>query len=155
MAKEQPVPQTDGRRPSQVVQAMVEHVLSVAQDWPGWSPDGREPEPGLFTPHKAIRRVADHLIDHLAEIQARLEGRATIPDRWHASSITTPADMAPFLEEDLDEATSRLSRLALLWSLLLDGLTEAQLDDSPGDGWTFRQIAFHVAESDYYADMVG
>jgi hypothetical protein len=133
---------------------MVEHVLEVAETWPGWSPGELEPDPGIFTPHKAIRRVTDHLIDHLAEVVARLDGIETIPDRWHASSVTTSADMAPFGAADLDEARSRLSRLALMWSLLLDGLTPAQLDDSPGEGWTFRQIAFHVAESDYYADAV-
>ena len=154
MASDSAVPQTDERQPSEVVRAMVDHVLKVAKGWPGWSPDGIEPDPGIFTPHKAIRRVADHLIDHLAEMVARLEGRETIPDQWHASSVTTQADMAPFGEVDFDEARSRLSRLALMWSLLLDGLTEAQLDDSPGEGWTFRQIAFHVAESDYYADAV-
>ena len=30
-----------------------------------------------------------------------------------------------------------------------------QLDHSPGPGWTFRQLAFYVAGSDYYADAVG
>ncbi|MET8416179.1 hypothetical protein ACWD7C_06580 [Streptomyces sp. NPDC005134] len=37
----------------------------------------------------------------------------------------------------------------------LDALTPEQLDRSPGTGWTFRQLAFHVAESIYYADAVG
>lgn len=37
----------------------------------------------------------------------------------------------------------------------LEALTPEQLDRSPGTGWTFRQLAFHVAESTYYADAVG
>jgi len=35
-----------------------------------------------------------------------------LPGHWHASAITTAADLAPFTSEDLDEARSRLTRLA-------------------------------------------
>lgn len=149
------VPSTDDRDPASVVTAMVDHVLGLAATWTAW--DGR-PLPidqRIYTPHKAIRRVADHLIDHLAEVEARLAGRPTIPDRWHASASTTPADLAPFTQQDLDEATSRLTRLAQVWADRLSALTLDQLDHSPGEGWTFRQIAFHLAESVYYADAVG
>ena len=86
---------------------------------------------------------------------ARLAGQETLADRWHASAITTPADLAVFTKEDLDEARSRLTRLGRMWADLLDSLSADQLDRSPGEGWTFRQIAFHVAESAYYADAVG
>jgi hypothetical protein len=121
-------------------------------DW-----DGR-PLPAddrIYTPHKAIRRVADHLVDHLAEIEDRLAGRVPLADHWHASASTTPADLAPFTVEDLDEATSRLSRLSRIWADRLGALTQDQLDRSPGEGWTFRQIAFHLGGSVYYADSVG
>jgi hypothetical protein len=97
----------------------------------------------------------DHLVDHLAELEARLCGVPPLPDHWHASSVTTPADMAPFGQDDLDEARSRLTRLAQVWAVRLDSLSPDQLDASPGDGWTFRQIAFHLEESTYYADAVG
>jgi hypothetical protein len=68
----------------------------------------------IYTPHKAIRRVADHLVDNLAELEARLAGYPTEPDTWHGSMVTTPADLATFTAEDLDEARSRLRRLALI-----------------------------------------
>jgi hypothetical protein len=153
--------------------AMARHTVKPGQPVSGWNKssgrtlatprwDGRpvqipvkgEP-PRLYTPHKAIRRVADHLIDHLAELEARLAGRPTEPDRWHASAITTPGDLAAFTSDDLDEARSRLRRLALSWDVVLRSLSDEQLDEPAGDAWTFRQIAFHLADSAFYADSVG
>jgi hypothetical protein len=139
---------------------MVDYVLRVAETWPQW--DGRpieipvEGEPSrIYTPHKAIRRVADHLVDHLAEMEARLSGHPTEPDHWHASAITTAADLAAFTADDLDEAGSRLRRLALIWNVRLRSLSDQQLDQRAGDAWTMRQLAFHLAESAFYADAVG
>jgi hypothetical protein len=109
----------------------------------------------VYTPHKAVRRVVDHLIDHLAEVDARLAGEPTIPDHWHASAITTDADRAPFTVEDRDEAHSRLERLAQVWRVRLRSLDADRLDRRDGDAWTIREIAFHLAESAYYADAVG
>lgn len=149
------VPSTDDREPASVVTAMIDHVLALAATWTAW--DGRPLHAGArpYTPHKAIRRVTDHLIDHLAELEARLAGDRTLPDRWHASASTTPGDLAPFTGQDLDEAKSRLTRLGRIWTARLNALTPGRLDRSPGEGWTFRQIAFHLAESAYYADAVG
>jgi hypothetical protein len=155
-----PGPETDDRHPADVVTGMVDHVLHLAATWPRW--DGRplevpvEGEPSrIYTPHKALRRVADHLVDHLAELEARLAGRPTEPDRWHASAITTPADLAPFTADDLDEAHSRLRRLALIWDVRLRSMSGQQLDQQADNAWTPRQLAFHVAESAFYADSVG
>jgi hypothetical protein len=152
--------EVEDRHPANVVTAMVDHVLQLAETWPQW--DGRPIEisaegepPRIYTPHKAIRRVADHLVDHLAELEARLSGRPTEPDRWHASAITSPADLAGFTVDDLDEARSRLRRLALIWDVRLRSLSEHQLDEQPGNAWTPRQVAFHLAESAFYADAVG
>ena len=148
-------PATDERDPAAVVTAMIEHLLELAETWTAW--DGR-PLPAddrVYAPHKAIRRTADHLIDHLAELEARLAGRRPEPDRWHASASTTPADLAAFTAEDLDEARSRLRRLGRIWTDRLGALSPAQLDHSPGEGWTFRQLAFHLEGSVYYADSVG
>ena len=149
------VPIVDDRAPASVVTAMIDHVLGLAGTWTAW--DGRPLHAGerLYTPHKAIRRVADHLVDHLAELEARLVGERTILDHWHASASTTPGDLAPFTDQDLDEARSRLTRLGRIWAARLKTLSPDQLDHSPGEGWTFRQLAFHLAESAYYADAVG
>ena len=148
-------PQTDERRPADVVSAMVDHVLALVDTWAAWDGRRRAVDDREYTPHKAVRRVADHLIDHLAEVEARLAGVPTIPDEWHASAITTPADDAPFTTADRDEAHSRLTRLAQVWRVRLAGLDDARLDRRDGDAWTIREIAFHVAESAYYADAVG
>ncbi len=155
-----PRPEVDDRHPADVVTGMVAHVLAVAETWPRWdgvpaeTPVEGEP-PRLYTPHKAIRRVADHLVDHLAELEARLAGQPTEPDRWHASASTTAADLAPFTQEDLDEAHSRLRRLALIWDVRLRSLSPGQLDKQDGDAWTLREVAFHLGGSVFYADAVG
>jgi hypothetical protein len=156
----EPVPSTDDRHPAEVVTAMIEHVLDLAATWPNWNlvpvevaVDGEAPR--TYTPHKAIRRVTDHLLDHLAELEARLAGRTPEPDAWHASAITTAADLAPFTAQDLEEARSRLRRLALIWDTRLGSLTDTQLDRAEGTAWTLRQVAFHLASSAFYADSVG
>jgi hypothetical protein len=147
-------PATDDRHPAQVIEDAVAHALRLAQTWPAWDGQPRAVEDRIYTPHKSIRRLADHLLDHLAELEARLAGQAPLPDRWHASASTTPADLAPFTPEDLDEARSRLTRLAQIWSLRLRALDEERLDRIEGDAWTLRQVAFHL-DSTFYADAVG
>lgn len=148
-------PLTDARNPADVVTGMVQQVLELAPTWTRWDGRPRPADDRVYTPHKAIRRVADHLIDHLAEIEARLAGVPTIPDHWHASAITTPADLAPFTPEDLDEARSRLTRLAQIFEVRLRRLSDAELDHRQAGAWSVRQIAFHLEESLYYAKAVG
>ncbi len=150
--------------PADVVTAMVDHVLELAETWPRWDgtpievPVEGEP-PRTYTPHKAVRRVADHLLDPLAEFEARVARQPTEPDAWHGSVVTTPADLAPFTQQftqqDLDEARSRLRRLAQIWGIRLRALSDEQLDATDGSAWTLRQVAFHVTESEFYADSVG
>jgi hypothetical protein len=153
-------PRVDARHPADVVVEMVDHVLRLAATWPRWdgtpfevSVDGDVPR--TYTPHKAIRRVTDHLIDHLAELEARVGSRPTAADEWRGSSVTTAADLALFTDDDLDEARSRLVRLGDIWNVRLRTLTDDQLDASHNDAWTLRQVAFHVSESVFYADSVG
>jgi hypothetical protein len=153
MADERPV--TDERDPADVVTGMVDHVLALVDTWPAWDGEPRPADDRIYTPHKAVRRVADHMVDHLAEVEARVGGESPVPDHWHASAITTGADRAPFTADDRDEAHSRLERLAQIWRIRLRALDDARLDRHEGDAWTIREIAFHVAESSYYADAVG
>jgi len=134
---------------------MVDQVLKLAETWTVWNGVPRPVGDRVYTPHKAIRRVADHLVDHLAEIEARLAGVPTIPDHWHASAITTPADLAPFTADDLDKARSRLTRLAQVFDVRLRALTDEQLDRQDPGAWSARQLAFHLGESLEYATAVG
>ncbi|WP_128801595.1 MULTISPECIES: hypothetical protein [unclassified Streptomyces] len=147
--------ETSQETPAQAVTGMVDHTLELAATWLNWDGTLAHVDDRVYTPHKAIRRVADHLVDHLAELEARLAGEEPQPDHWHASMVTTEADLAPFTRADLDEARSRLIRLARIWANRLDALTAEQLDHSPGEGWTFRELALHLKGSTYYADSVG
>ncbi|MFD5437465.1 hypothetical protein ACFWJ4_35615 [Kitasatospora sp. NPDC127067] len=152
-----PAPDRGKAELASLVPEMVESVLALAAGWTAW--DGRpiiNADGRTYTPHKAVRRIADHLVDHLAELEARVVGEPTEPDHWHASGVTTPADLAPFTTADLDEARSRLTRLAGIWSRRIRALPDERLDDSPGTGWSFRQIVRHVSGAGYYyADSVG
>lgn len=144
----------DEEQPELIVPELVAYVLDRAATWTTWDGVPRPIDDRVYTPHKAIRRVADHLIDHLAEIEARVAGVPTIPDHWHASAITTAADLTPFTEEDLQEARSRLTRLAQIYEVRLGALTPAELDHRDGDAWSPRQIVLHLKGSRYYADAL-
>jgi hypothetical protein len=152
-------PATDDRDPAGLVTAAVESVLATAETWLGW--DGRPAyrDGNAWTPHKALRRVTDHLLDHFAEIECRLAGHPTIPDRWHGRMVTTDADFARFTEIDLDEATSRLTRLAACYAARLASVGPAELDAPSPAGregeWTLRQVVHHVANVTYYAEALG
>jgi hypothetical protein len=134
---------------------MIAAVLAMASTWTKW--DGRpvETDGRIMTPNKAIRRVADHTIDHLAEAQARINKHEPLIDRWHHSAKTTPADLAPFTDDDLNEAAERLTRLAQLWTITHEHLNEATLDARISEAMTLREIATHATESIAYANAIG
>ncbi|HEY1627561.1 MAG TPA: hypothetical protein VGG16_27605 [Streptosporangiaceae bacterium] len=149
-------PDVDDRDPATLIPAAVAMILDVAETWLGW--DGRPVyrDGNAWTPHKSLRRVADHLLDHLTEIECRLAGRPTLPDHWHGRMVTTDADFARFTEIDLDEATSRLTRLAACYQARIGGLDAETLDRRPDEAtWTIREVVHHVSHVTYYADTVG
>ncbi len=149
-------PAVDDRDPASLIPAAVIDVLDVAETWLGW--DGRPlcREGNAWTPHKVMRRVADHLLDHLAEIECRLAYQPSLPDQWHGRMITTEADFARFTEADLDEATCRLTRLSACYQARISTLHPQILDDRPGeDVWTIREVVYHVAQATAYADLIG
>jgi hypothetical protein len=143
-------PVVDGRDVTALIPEAVDEVLAAAEAWLAW--DGRAvcSDGNAWTPHKCLRRVTDHLLDHLAEIECRLAGQPTVPDRWHGRRLTLDADWARFTEADLDEATSRLTRLAATYRARLSTLDPDTLD-AAGDGWTIRQIVHHVSNVTWYA----
>jgi hypothetical protein len=76
--------------PAELILGAVDSCLDLAATWDAW--DGRPrvseatediPEGTVFTPHKAIRRIADHLVGHLAQLEVLLAGAEPIPDTWH------------------------------------------------------------------------
>jgi len=143
-------------QPGTFVTAAVERTLELAQTWLVWDGRPRLAEDGdrIYTPHKVIRRMADHLIDHIAEIEALLDGVATIPDHWHGSLVTLSGDWATFTEADLNEAQQRLRRLGLILALRLDSAGPDEWDRPRGENQTPRQIAEHVGSS-WYAEQIG
>jgi hypothetical protein len=148
--------------PAELVLDAVETCLDLAVTWYAWDgrprvsePTGDLPDGTVFTPHKAVRRIADHLVDHLAEIEALLAGASTIPDTWHGRTVTLATDWAPFTEADLNEARNRLRRLGQIYALRLRSLDPGALDAPRGQAWTIRRIVEHVAGVTWYAQQVG
>lgn len=134
----------------------VELVLELARTWLAWDGTARVSDDGarIYTPHKAVRRMADHLIDHIAEVECLLAGAPTQPDEWHGSLVTLHSDWAHFTEADLVEAGQRLRRLARTMLLRYDAAGRAEWDCARGDAWTLREIAEHVGSA-WYAEQVG
>ena len=133
-------------QPGEVVLAATEDALARAEGWIGWNGDAVMSLGNAWTPHKALRRICDHLIDHLCQIETRVAGERPVPDEWRGRSVTLPTDWAAFTEQDLDEATARLRRLAQLTALRLQSLRE-QWDADAGSEWTLRAIAHHLADA--------
>lgn len=146
---------TDGGDPAELITSAIDEVLRLAATWLAWGGCPLYGDGNVWTPTKALRRVGDHLLDHLAEVEAMLAGLPPIADTWHGRTVTLEADRARFTEVDLDEANSRLRRLGQLWQARLISLDEATLDAGRGDAWTIRQIASHLADIRYYARQVG
>ncbi len=147
----------DTTNPAELVETAVEHCLTLAATWLAW--DGRplvaEDGARIYTPHKAVRRIADHITDHLAEVEALLAGVPSQPDEWHASLVTLDSDWGRFTEADLDEARQRLRRLGRTFALRYAAAGPAEWDVLRGENWTLREIATHLANITWYADQVG
>jgi hypothetical protein len=139
-----------------LVPAGVERTLQLAATWLRWdgTPCVGEDPSRVYTPHKALRRHTDHLLDHLAHIECLAAGVQSVPDEWRASSVTLESDWVHFTEPDLAEAQQRLTRLACIYRLRLLALGVHEWDRPRGDDWTIREIIEHVAEP-WYAEQVG
>lgn len=146
-------PSTD---PTLLVEQGVARTLELARTWLAWDGRPRLSDDGdrLYTPNKVIRRYTDHLIDHLAEIEALLAGAECEPDHWHASLVTVASDWAPFTEADLNEASQRLRRLGRVYALRMGAAGPTAWDASRAPHWTLREIVEHVS-APWYAEQVG
>ncbi len=106
-----------------------------------------------YTPRKVLRRVLDHALDHLNQIDQwltwRRDGVVPIPtDGWVPSTVTLPDDRLPLDRRDLDAWLWRIDQAARLLHQRAAGLTQDELDWLPPDGgWPLRRVLHHVARS--------
>jgi uncharacterized damage-inducible protein DinB len=107
-----------------------------------------------YTPRKSLRRVLDHTLDHLNQIDQWLawRGRGIVPtptDGWVPSTVTLPDDRLPLTPADLDAWLWRIDQAARLLAERSAALSPAELDWPPPDGgWPLRRVLHHVARSE-------
>jgi len=107
-----------------------------------------------YTPRKPLRRVLDHALDHLNQIDQwqrwRRDGVVPVPtDGWVPSTVTLPEDRLPLTAADLDAWLWRIDQALLLLTQRAAGLSDDDLDWQPPDGgWPLRRVLHHVARSE-------
>src|SRR5262245_15794241 len=107
-----------------------------------------------YTPRKPLRRVLDHSLDHLNQIEQwrrwREDGVVPTPtDGWVGSTVTLPEDRLPLTRSDLD---AWLWRIDLAMGLMIQRaarLSDEELGWQPPDGgWPLQRVLHHVARSE-------
>jgi DinB family protein len=107
-----------------------------------------------YTPRKALRRVLDHALDHLNQIDQwerwRRDGVVPVPtDGWVPSTVTLPEDRLALTAPDLDAWLWRIDQAMRLLTQRAAALGQDELDWQPPDGgWPIRRVLHHVARSE-------
>lgn len=107
-----------------------------------------------YTPRKTLRRVLDHALDHLNQIDQWVAWRrdAIVPtptDGWVPSTVTLPDDRLPLAKADLDAWLWRIDQAVRVLVQRAAGLSREELDWLPPDGgWPLRRVLHHVARSE-------
>jgi hypothetical protein len=107
-----------------------------------------------YTPRKALRRVLDHALDHLNQIDQWLawQRRGIVPtptDGWVPSTVTLPDDRLPLAPADLDAWLWRIDQAVRLVVQRASELSLVELDWLPPDGgWPLRRVLHHLARSE-------
>jgi len=107
-----------------------------------------------YTPRKPLRRVLDHALDHLEQIEQwqrwRRDGVVPTPtDGWVPSTVTIAEDRLPLTAADLDAWIWRIDQAVRLLSQRAAALSPDELDWQPPDGgWPLRRVLHHVARSE-------
>ena len=115
---------------------------------PATAPD---PARYTYTPRKVLRRVLDHALDHLNQIDQwrAWQHHGVIPtptDGWTSSTVTLPEDRLPLADADLAAWLWRIDQAIRLLAGHADELTDEELDWAPPDGgWPLRRVVHHVA----------
>lgn len=109
-----------------------------------------------YTPRKILRRVLDHALDHLNQIEQWLawqeQGTVPIPTNgWATSSETLPEDLQPLSARELHAWLWRIDQAIEVVAERARQLSPEQLDWTPPDGgWPLRQILHHLAGAELY-----
>ena len=107
-----------------------------------------------YTARKPLRRVLDHALDHLNQIDQwqlwRRDGVVPTPtDGWAPSTVTLPEDRLPLTATDLDAWLWRIDQAMRLLIQRAAALGQDELDWRPPDrGWPLRRVLHHVARSE-------
>jgi hypothetical protein len=114
----------------------------------------------IFTPRKVLRRVLDHALDHLNQLEQWLiwqrgGDRPAPTDGWIGSAETLPEDTLPLTERDLAGWLWRIDLAVEVLATRASQLSAEQLDWSPPNEWSLRKILHHTASGEvYYVDSL-
>jgi hypothetical protein len=109
-----------------------------------------------YTPRAIRRRVLDHALDHLNQIEQWLAWRElgvtpTPTDGWASSAQTLEEDRAPLSLAELNAWLWRIDVAVGLLAQRAQTLTADQLEwRPPAGGWTLKQVLRHVASAERY-----
>jgi len=113
--------------------------------------DGR-----TFTPRKILRRVLDHMIDHLNQIEQWIvwQSSAVTPipaDGWIGSAETLPEDLFVLTDRELSAWLWRIDIMVQTIVKRLANITSEQQHWPPPDGgWSIYTIIYHLAWAHVY-----
>ena len=108
-----------------------------------------------FRPRTVLRRVLDHALDHLNQLEQWMAWRAygsvpTPTDGWASSADELDEDVLPLSAHDL---AYWLWRIDITWGLLAQRAARLSPEElawsPPGDDWTVSRVLHHVAAGFY------
>ena len=109
-----------------------------------------------YTPRKVLRRVLDHALDHLNQLEQwllwQLQGIVPTPtDGWADSATTLEEDYFPITSADLSAWLWRIDLVVALVAQRAEQLSLQQLDwTPPNGGWSLRHMLHHLASAEIY-----
>lgn len=109
-----------------------------------------------YTPRKILRRVLDHALDHLNQIEQWLawqqDSIVPVPaDGWASSAETLQEDVQPLSPAELQAWLWRVDIAVSMVAQRARRLSAEQLDWIPPDGgWTLRHALHHLALAEVF-----
>lgn len=109
-----------------------------------------------YTPRKILRRVLDHALDHLNQVEQWLlwQQQGLVPnptDGWADSAVTLAEDRLPLTSAEAQAWLWRIDLVVELIATRASQLSPEQLDWVPPIGeWSLRQMFHHLALAEVY-----